>query len=282
MTGGLLGPREGDTIRDEPGRSIQVKADLDELALSEFRYAPGEQGPPRHVHRRHSDAFYVLEGELTIELADEVLRAGPGTMAVAPAGLVHTFRNEGSGDARFLNIHAPSMGFPDHMKGRKPDFDQFDPPADGGRPASDGVFRPPGEGDSVAAGASGALFKAEGGDTGGAFSLTETTVAPGFSGPVPHRHRSTVDSFYVLEGTLTVQLDGRAVEAGPGSYALVAPGTVHTFSNASDRPVRMLNVMAPGGFEQYLKEVAAATPPGAPPDPEAMARIASKYDFEAA
>jgi hypothetical protein len=54
---------------------------------------------------------------------------------------------------------------------------------------------------------------------------------------------------------------------------------VHTFSNRGDEPARALNVMAPGGFEQYLKEAAAAMG-GGPPDPAVMARIASRYDFE--
>jgi hypothetical protein len=60
------------------------------------------------------------------------------------------------------------------------------------------------------------------------------------------------------------------------------PGAVHTFSNPGDEPVRFLNVMAPGGLERYLKEVAASMPADGPPDPAAMARIASRYDFEAA
>ena len=37
--------------------------------------------------------------------------------------------------------------------------------------------------------------------------------------------------------------------------------------------------MAPGGFEQYLKEVAATSAPGEAPDPATMAEIASRYDF---
>jgi len=37
--------------------------------------------------------------------------------------------------------------------------------------------------------------------------------------------------------------------------------------------------MAPGGFEQYLKEVAAAATPERPSDPEMMAAIAARYDF---
>jgi mannose-6-phosphate isomerase-like protein (cupin superfamily) len=85
--------------------------------------------------------------------------------------------------------------------------------------------------------------------------------------------------FYVLEGALTLRLGDETVEAPAGSFAFVPPGNVHTFSNPSDETVRMLNLMAPGGFEQYLKEAAAAMG-GGPPDPAVMARIASRYDFE--
>jgi mannose-6-phosphate isomerase-like protein (cupin superfamily) len=147
---------------------------------------------------------------------------------------------------------------------------------------SEALVRPPGEGDSIAMGPSSALFKAEGHETGGNFSLTETTIAPGFPGPVPHRHGHTADSFYVLEGRLSVRLGDDTSEVGPGGYAVVPPGSVHTFSNPFDEPVRFLNLMAPGGFEQYLKEMAAAAGPDGPPDPAQMARIASKYDFEPA
>jgi mannose-6-phosphate isomerase-like protein (cupin superfamily) len=87
-----------------------------------------------------------------------------------------------------------------------------------------------------------------------------------------------VDSFYVREGTLTLRLDGDSVEAGPGTYALVPPGNPHTFSNPGDEPVSVLNLMAPAGFERYLREAAALQ---GPIDAARMAEIASKYDFRA-
>ncbi len=111
----------------------------------------------------------------------------------------------------------------------------------------------------------------------GSLAVLETTVAAGFPGPVPHLHDAMVDSFYVLDGTLTLQLDGRTAEAAPGSYALVPPGNAHTFSNPSTEPVRFLSLMAPAGFERYMVEAAAA----GPLDPAAMAEIASRYDFRA-
>jgi quercetin dioxygenase-like cupin family protein len=52
----------------------------------------------------------------------------------------------------------------------------------------------------------------------------------------------------VLEGTLTLRLGAREVEARPGPSACVPPGVVHTFRNDSDGPVRLLNFNAPAGF----------------------------------
>jgi mannose-6-phosphate isomerase-like protein (cupin superfamily) len=289
----VLLPGEGEMITDREARSIAVKGAHDLVDVTETRYAAGERGPDPHVHHGHADGFYVLEGELVFGLGPdgaERVAAPAGTLALVPAGVVHTFGNDGPEDARFLNIHAPSKGFAESLRvrrdGRTYDparFDSFDPPADGGgRPATDAVVRGPGEGDAIALGGSKALFKAEGSDGDGTFSLSETTLAPGFPGPVAHVHETLVDSFYVLEGTLAVRLGAETVEAVAGSFVFVPPGNVHTFSNPGETTVRMLNLMAPGGFEQYLKEVVRAAPADRPPDPELMARIASAYDFRPA
>jgi mannose-6-phosphate isomerase-like protein (cupin superfamily) len=265
-----------------------IKAAYELLDLTETRYSPGEEGPGPHVHRQHADAFYVLEGELVFRLGvdGERVQAPMGTLVLVPENVIHSFANEGDADARFLNVHAPSMGFAESLRvrrdGRAYDpgrFDSFDRPDDGGRPRSDAVVRGSGEGEELSAGPSRVLFKAEVSDGDGTFSLTETTLAPGFPGPLPHRHERMFDSFYVLEGTLTVRLGDEEHEAGPGSYAFVPPGVAHTFSNPSGETVRMLNLQAPGGLEQYLKELAAVMKPGEQPDPAVMAGIASRYDF---
>jgi quercetin dioxygenase-like cupin family protein len=284
----VLRPGEGETVFDEPARTLRILVDREDLTVTWFRYEPGREGPDPHIHRQHTDAFYVLEGEVEFGLGPEVTKivGGAGTLAAAPAGVVHTFRNSSDSTAVFLNIHAPSMGFGDMLRARRDSrsedverFDQFEPPPDGGRPFEDAFVRLAGEGDEITLGASGALFKAEGGDGDGTFSLTEITLEPGYPGPVPHTHRTHVDSFFLLDGTLTLRLEHREVEAAPGSYGVVPPGSVHTFANRSDAPVRALNLMTPGGFEQYLKELTAAVPPGSPPDPALMAEIAARYDF---
>jgi oxalate decarboxylase/phosphoglucose isomerase-like protein (cupin superfamily) len=85
--------------------------------------------------------------------------------------------------------------------------------------------------------------------------------------------------FYVLDGTLTLRLGDRTIEAGPGSFACVPPGVVHTFRNDSDDPVRLLNFNTPAGWENYMRDLAEAAQ-SAPLTPEVIAGVASRYDFE--
>jgi mannose-6-phosphate isomerase-like protein (cupin superfamily) len=119
----------GELLTDEEHRRVEVKADREELAITESRYAEGESGPDAHFHREHSDCFFVLDGRLVFELDGERLEAGAGDFIAVSPLVIHTFRNEGPGDARFLNLHAPSKGFIQHLRdGGDPDrFDTFDP-----------------------------------------------------------------------------------------------------------------------------------------------------------
>ena len=140
----------------------------------------------------------------------------------------------------------------------------------------------PGEGEVLSGGSGRAELKAVRETTGGAFSMSETTVAPGFPGPPPHVHRAMYDAFYVLDGTLTLLVGDETVEAQAGTFACAPPGTVHTFANPSDAPVRFLNINSPAGWEGYLRELAQAMPSEGPPDPAVVGPIAAKYDFEPA
>ena len=126
------GGSEGDRITDQPDRQATVLVDTDELTISEFHYGPGQRGAQRHVHREHADAFLVLEGELTFHLCDGSRTLPAGTLVVVPPGLVHGFDNDTDASMRCFNFHMPSVGFADYLRGRNPDFDQFDPPEYGG------------------------------------------------------------------------------------------------------------------------------------------------------
>jgi quercetin dioxygenase-like cupin family protein len=141
----------------------------------------------------------------------------------------------------------------------------------------------PGEGEMLQAGASKLVLKATSADTDGKFFLSETTVEPGFPGPPLHFHETLQDMFYVLDGTLTLRVEDETQEAGPGTFACIPPGTRHTFSNPSEAPVTFLNFNVPGGFELYMRELAAAMQEkGATMTPAEIGAIASRYDFHAA
>src|SRR3954466_11696511 len=114
------------------------------------------------------------------------------------------------------------------------------------------VIHEPGEGERHQAGGSTIVIKANADDTAGSLFLAESTLAPGFPGPPPHRHTKLHDMFYVLEGELTLRVGDETRTAGAGTFACVPPGVVHAFSNLTDDPVRFLNFSTPGGFEEYM------------------------------
>ena len=143
------------------------------------------------------------------------------------------------------------------------------------------VVHGPGDGEHHTAGAAEILIKATSDDTAGSFYLGESVIPPGFPGPPPHRHSKLHDMFYVLEGTLTVRLEDETRALQAGTFVCVPPGVVHTFSNPGDEPVRILNFNTPGGWENYMRDLAEAAQSG-PLTPDVMGRIASRYDFEAA
>ena len=105
-------------------------------------------------------------------------------------------------------------------RGEDATFDSVD--VDGPQEPGGGTVLGPGEGTTYAVGTATSVFKATREATAGVFSLAESTIQPGTSGPPPHSHRELLDSFYVLEGTLTVQVGDDEVEAPAGHVRLRA------------------------------------------------------------
>lgn len=139
----------------------------------------------------------------------------------------------------------------------------------------------PGEGENHEMGGSSICLKATAAETGGAFFLSETVVEPGFAGPPLHVHRELTDMFYVLAGVLTFRVGEETIEGPPGTFVCAPSGIAHTFMNPGSEPARFLNFNVPGGFEVYMRELAAAwSANGGPPDPAAIGTIASRHDFE--
>jgi quercetin dioxygenase-like cupin family protein len=155
----ILRLADGETITARERREVVLLAERPDITITWSRYAAGERGPDLHVHREHTDAFYVLEGELTFAVgpgADTISLPAGGFVAVPP-NVVHSFANEGSADACWLNFHAPDTGFAAYLRaardGVDAGFDSFDPPADGGLPATGVIVTGPGDGERLASGA---------------------------------------------------------------------------------------------------------------------------------
>jgi quercetin dioxygenase-like cupin family protein len=252
----LLAPGEGETVTDRPERTLRILAELDDVIVTWFRYEPGEKGPDPHVHRRHTDAFFVLEGEVEFGLGPEVRRltGTAGTFAAAPPNVVHTFRNSSDATAVFLNLHVPSLGFGNVLRGGGEEgFDQFDPPADGGRPFEDAVFSPGGEGELIENATGSRLIK---GDLP-QLSVLDLTFQPSFEGVDLHTHSDHVDVFYVLEGEIEFLDGAEARRGGPGTFFVAPRGTTHGFRNGGAEPFRFLNVHAPpGDFLDFVRRQA--------------------------
>src|ERR1700733_11056649 len=99
----------------------------------------------------------------------------------------------------------------------------------------------PGEGQAqYSARGSVMYFKALAEQDGGDLSLMERTLPPGGRRPPPHRHANCSEAYFVLDGLVSVTVEGDALEGGPEGFVLVPRGTAHTFGNGGPRPARLL------------------------------------------
>jgi quercetin dioxygenase-like cupin family protein len=87
-------------------------------------------------------------------------------------------------------------------------------------------------------------------------SVIETTVPTGFPGP-PLHHHDFDETFYVLEGELTVQLEEEIFTRTRGELAFALRNVPHTFANLSGASARTLIICTPAGFERFFDRMAA-------------------------
>src|SRR4051812_44339988 len=88
---------------------------------------PGGAAPPLH-HHEFDEAFYVLDGEITFQVRDELFTAGPGAVAFAPGGVAHTLANLGDAPARYVLLCTPA-GFEAYFGRLAAEAAGEDPPA---------------------------------------------------------------------------------------------------------------------------------------------------------
>jgi mannose-6-phosphate isomerase-like protein (cupin superfamily) len=150
--------------------------------------------------------------------------------------------------------------------------------------AADALFLEPGAGEAVWFLRNRMTVKATTRGTGGAFGLLESLLAPGFSPPL-HIHHAEDESFWVLEGTLTMRCGDRTFRAEPGSFVFLPRDVPHTFVVEGETPARMLTLLTPGGGEGFFVDggrpaEGEGLPPAAPPDIEALKRVSARYNAE--
>src|SRR5213592_1664619 len=106
----LRTPAEGRTIAvvGDVYRFLATGEDTNgKYAMWEAIVPPGG-GPPPHVHGREEESFYILEGEITFQIADERIVATAGMFANIPVGTLHSFKNESNRPAKMLISVAPA------------------------------------------------------------------------------------------------------------------------------------------------------------------------------
>ena len=91
--------------------------------------------------------------------------------------------------------------------------------------------------------------------TNGLFSSVETAVAPKLMGPAPHYHKELEELMFVLEGTATVMVGDDVIEVEAGGWHLRPRMLKHTFWNASEKPLRFIDMYFNQPFEDYLEKV---------------------------
>jgi mannose-6-phosphate isomerase-like protein (cupin superfamily) len=109
-----------------------------------------------------------------------------------------------------------------------------------------------------------ALFKADGDETAGRYSVSEWWLEPDTKGPGAHAHPED-DVFFVIEGVMSFLVGGEWTDCPAGSFVLAPGGATHDFENRSQARAGVLNFSAPGGFEQNMPMIVdwfAKHPPG--------------------
>lgn len=225
-----------------------------------------------HVHS-FEEALYVLEGELLLQLGDNVHRLGAADFALIPTGLQHALGNSGSSMVRLLSLNSPQRLDP--SDGRKDTF--FDPPQDlaamdaaasrppfgdptlrlvghyeGTGPQLEALAvtdpargRRPAGMDTAILAYSGISVKMLVDRAFGADHVTMFTVDYETGGAAQAHDHPFEEAYVFLAGEVEGELDGQTYTFQPGDIAFAPVGSVHGFYNTGTERVRWLEMQAP-------------------------------------
>jgi len=120
----------------------------------------------------------------------------------------------------------------------------------------------------------------DGEQTNGRWWLVEACEFPGFTTSL-HLHPKTLEQVYVLEGVLSVYLDGKWHDLEPGTFAELPQGQPHAQANHSQQNVRFLGTGIPAGFDKFFPELdklASRMPPSDPGFIREVSKLVSQFD----
>ena len=128
-------------------------------------------------------------------------------------------------------------------------------------------------------GSIGVRFMVDGVTSGQSFSLVEHPMSARALAAPLHRHAREDEYSYVIEGRMGALLGDQVLEAGPGDLVFKPRGEWHTFWNAGDEPCRILEIIAPAGFERFFAELVELGGI-ARADPAVMGPLCDRYGLE--
>ena len=303
MTIRLDTPDNGFTI-DWLGQQTRLPFRCDDTSgrlHSQLVTLAADSSNPPHVHTCEPEVFYVIDGELHLRVGSHSLALRSGDLAYAPPGLPHqivatgdrpatvlvlltgesiekAFVNASGGDAAAVQVAMTGAGVEL--------LDEFDPAY---RPARfdhvtdhDAIVRRAGEGQAVWLAGDTYTILLEGADTGDQLTVVHFDIPPG-GGPLPHLHTRDFEAFVILSGEVELYADGDIVTGRPGDVAVLPENIPHCFKNRTTERAEMLAVLAPSGFDEFIRRVGQPAESGqdAPPidDAEKQRLIATAPEF---
>jgi mannose-6-phosphate isomerase-like protein (cupin superfamily) len=248
-TGGVVVPiTGGERLLGNAEREGSILLARQQITITHARWAAGQQVAGPHIHHQHTDAFYVLEGELTFEIGRETktITVAAGGFLAAPPLVAHSFRTAGDRPARWLTIHAHDGGFAAFMRGlrdgTKIEWDISAVPSDGGLPASYGIVSPSLADEHRETESQPCRLRC---------ALPDLCVADWqLRGRQPlgvwlRHHGSQIGTFLILDGAVEATLAGATQTVGPGTLISVPHAGSHTLHRRGPGPVRILSLHTP-------------------------------------
>jgi quercetin 2,3-dioxygenase len=241
---------------------------------------------PLHRHSKAHESLYVLDGKLELSIGGRSALLLRGDYVSIPAGTIHGYRMHGhrtqalswSVDSDLTRVYSligepyagrvhpafasreiPSTSLEKAQANSDVEFVRetasFDTPPLAPVPmppkGCDAFVIESGEGERLIAGEQLFAFLARQGNTGGKF-IAVTTQGPAGDRIPEHFHEKHTETFFCLDGKMTMWANGSEISFLPGDFLHVPAGTVHSYR--LDTPLtKFIGVLAPGLFEPFFR-----------------------------